>query len=153
VETEHLCKALFEQKDAFAIRILCEAGCDPVQALGFIDRFVNRQPKVSGGAQQVLGRHLETLVDSARDRAAAMGDTFVAVEHLVLAMTSDDRFGRALMSDMYTDSQALLQAVLKLRGGNTVTDQGAESKYESLERYARDLTAEARKVRISQSPR
>ena len=124
-----------------------------MQALGFIDRFVNRQPKVSGGAQQVLGRHLETLVDSARDRAAAMGDTFVAVEHLVLAMTSDDRFGRALMSDMRTDSQTLLQAVLKLRGGNTVTDQGAESKYESLERYARDLTAEARKVRISQSPR
>ena len=46
VETEHLCKALFEQKDAFAVRIVTEAGADPVAAAGFIDRFINRQPKV-----------------------------------------------------------------------------------------------------------
>ena len=65
VETEHLCKALFEQKDAFAVRIVTEAGADPVAAAGFIDRFISRQPKVSGGAQQVLGRHLESLVDNA----------------------------------------------------------------------------------------
>ena len=148
VETEHLCKALFEQKDAFAVRIISEAGADPVAAAGFIDRFINRQPKVSGGAQQVLGRHLESLVDAARDKKSQMGDDFVAVEHLVLAMGSDDRFGAALCSDIGVDVNRLQAAVMKLRGGNSVTDQGAESKYESLDRYARDLTAEARKGKL-----
>ncbi len=148
VETEHLCKALFEQKDAFAVRIISEAGADPVAAAGFIDRFINRQPKVSGGAQQVLGRHLESLVDAARDKKSQMGDDFVAVEHIVLAMGSDDRFGAALCSDIGVDVNRLQAAVMKLRGGNSVTDQGAESKYESLDRYARDLTAEARKGKL-----
>ena len=70
VETEHLCKAMFEQKDSFALRILTQAGVDPSAAVGFIDRFISRQPKVSGGAQQVLGRHLEALVEEARVRVA-----------------------------------------------------------------------------------
>ena len=148
VETEHLCKALFEQKDAFAVRIVTEAGADPVAAAGFIDRFINRQPKVSGGAQQVLGRHLESLVDNARRKKTQMGDDFVAVEHLVLAAAADDRFGAALCADVGVDAARLEAAVMKLRGGNVVTDQGAESKYESLDRYARDLTNEARKGKL-----
>ena len=148
VETEHLCKALFEQKDAFAVRIVTEAGADPVAAAGFIDRFINRQPKVSGGAQQVLGRHLESLVDNARKKKTQMGDDYVAVEHLVLAAAADDRFGAALCSDIGVDVRRLEAAVMKLRGGNMVTDQGAESKYESLDRYARDLTNEARKGKL-----
>ena len=148
VETEHLCKALFEQKDAFAVRIVTEAGADPVAAVGFIDRFINRQPKVSGGAQQVLGRHLESLVDNARKKKTQMGDDYVAVEHLVLAAAADDRFGAALCSDIGVDIRRLEAAVMKLRGGNVVTDQGAESKYESLDRYARDLTNEARKGKL-----
>jgi ATP-dependent Clp protease ATP-binding subunit ClpB len=148
VETEHLCKALFEQKDAFAVRIVTEAGADPVAAAGFIDRFINRQPKVSGGAQQVLGRHLESLVDNARKKKTQMGDDYVAVEHLVLAAAADDRFGAALCSDIGVDVRRLEAAVMKLRGGNVVTDQGAESKYESLDRYARDLTNEARKGKL-----
>ena len=45
VETEHLCKALFEQNDSFALRIFTEAGADPSAAVGFIDRFIARQPR------------------------------------------------------------------------------------------------------------
>ncbi|MDB9924996.1 AAA family ATPase [bacterium] len=63
-------------------------------------------------------------------------------------MGSDDRFGAALCSDIGVDVNRLQAAVMKLRGGNSVTDQGAESKYESLDRYARDLTAEARKGKL-----
>ena len=144
VETEHLCKAMFEQKDSFALRILTQAGVDPSAAVGFIDRFISRQPKVSGGAQQVLGRHLEALVEEARVRRSAMRDDFVAVEHLVLAICKDERVGNALMAELGLNEDALKNAVTKLRGGTNVTDQGAEGKYESLKRYARDLTAEAR---------
>ncbi len=144
VETEHLCKALFEQKDSFALRIVQEAGADPSAAASFIDRFIERQPKVSGGAQQVLGRHLENLVDEARRQKAQMGDDFVAVEHLILSVVKDDRFGQAMCAEIGVSAAMLEAAVTKLRRGSNVTDQGAEGKYESLERYARDLTAEAR---------
>ena len=144
METEHLCKALFEQKDSFALRIVQEAGADPSAAASFIDRFIERQPKVSGGAQQVLGRHLENLVDEARRQKAQMGDDFVAVEHLILSVVKDDRFGQAMCAEIGVSAAMLEAAVTKLRRGSNVTDQGAEGKYESLERYARDLTAEAR---------
>ena len=114
VETEHLCKAMFEQKDSFALRILTQAGVDPSAAVGFIDRFISRQPKVSGGAQ-VLGRHLEALVEEARVRRSAMRDDFVAVEHLVLAICKDERVGNALMAELGLNEDALKNAVTKLR--------------------------------------
>ena len=148
VETEHLCKALFEQKDSFALRIISEAKGDPAAAAGFIDRFIARQPKVTGGAQQVLGRHLEALVEEARQQKAAMGDDFVAVEHLVLAIVKDDRFGGAMLAEIGVNANQIEGAVKTLRKGSNVTDQGAEGKYESLRRYARDLTAEARAGRL-----
>jgi ATP-dependent Clp protease ATP-binding subunit ClpB len=113
-----------------------------------------RQPKVSGGAQQVLGRHLEALVDEARTQKAAMSDDFVAVEHLILAIVRDDRFGRAMLADLGLTPDALSSAVTKLRRGTNVTDQSAEGKYESLKRYARDLTAEVgAALHFSLSPR
>jgi ATP-dependent Clp protease ATP-binding subunit ClpB len=87
-------------------------------------------------------------VDNARKKKTQMGDDYVAVEHLVLAAAADDRFGAALCSDIGVDIRRLEAAVMKLRGGNVVTDQGAESKYESLDRYARDLTNEARKGKL-----
>ena len=148
VETEHLCKALFEQNDSFALRIFTEAGADPSAAVGFIDRFIARQPKVSGGAQQVLGRHLEALVEAARQQRVSMGDDFVAVEHLVLSIARDDRFGGAMLAELGITAAKLEAAVAKLRRGTNVTDQGAEGKYESLDRYARDLTAEARNGKL-----
>ena len=135
VETEHLCKAMFEQKDSFALRILTQAGVDPSAAVGFIDRFISRQPKVSGGGQQVLGRHLEALVEEARVRRAAMGDDFVAVEHLVMAICKDERVGNALMAELGLNEDALKNAVIKLRGGTTVTDQGAECVLNHLEDF------------------
>ena len=110
VETEHLCKAMFEQKDSFALRILTQAGVDPSAAVGFIDRFISRQPKVSGGAQQVLGRHLEALGEEARVRRSAMRDDFVAVEHLVLAICKDERVGNALMAELGLNEDALMNA-------------------------------------------
>jgi ATP-dependent Clp protease ATP-binding subunit ClpB len=61
-----------------------------------------------------------------------------------MAICKDERVGNALMAELGLNEDALKNAVIKLRGGTTVTDQGAEGKYESLKRYARDLTAEAR---------
>ena len=74
VETEHLTKALLEQSDSLVKRILEKAGADAAEALRATQRFIERQPRVSGTATQVLGRNLEALVDGARKFRDEAGD-------------------------------------------------------------------------------
>jgi hypothetical protein len=77
VETEHLTKALLEQSDSLVKRILEKAGADASDALRATTRFIERQPRVSGTATQVLGRNLEALVDAARRARDEAGDECV----------------------------------------------------------------------------
>jgi ATP-dependent Clp protease ATP-binding subunit ClpB len=77
VETEHLTKALLEQSDSLVKRILEKAGADAGDALRATTRFIERQPRVSGTATQVLGRNLEALVDAARRARDEAGDECV----------------------------------------------------------------------------
>ena len=88
----------------------------------------------------MLGRFLESLVDDARTISSGMSDEFVAVEHLVLALARDERFGKGLMADLGITYANLEAAVITLRRGENVTDQDAEDKYEALKKYSRDLT-------------
>ncbi len=74
METEHLTKALLEQNDSLVKRILEKAGADAAEALRSTQRFIDRQPRVSGTATQVLGRNLEALVDAARKYRDAATD-------------------------------------------------------------------------------
>ena len=99
---------------------------------------------MSGTSQQVLGRFLESLVDDAREISKAMSDEFVAVEHLLLALARDERFGKGLMVDLGVTYANLEVAIITLRRGENVNDQDAEGKYEALKKYSRDLTEEAR---------
>ena len=149
VETEHLCEAACAQKDSFAMRILAQAGVkDLKKVLTKTRDFIAAQPQVSGAPQQVLGRFLETLVDDARKISKDMSDEFVAVEHLVLALARDERFGKGLMADLGVTYASLEGAVITLRRGEKVTDQDAEGKYEALNKYSRDLTEEARQGKL-----
>eukprot|EP00879_Flechtneria_rotunda_P008426 GHRR01008827.1.p1 GENE.GHRR01008827.1~~GHRR01008827.1.p1 ORF type:complete len:841 (+),score=295.71 GHRR01008827.1:296-2818(+) len=145
VETEHLLKALLEQPNGLARRIISKAGSDPTRLLDKTDAFIRRQPRVSGDtAQQVLGRNLESIVNAAMKLKSKMGDQFVSVEHLVLALVDDARFGEALFKQEGLTQPKLEAAVKDVRGSNKVVDQDPEGKYEALSKYARDLTAAAR---------
>eukprot|EP00798_Chlamydomonas_sp_ICE-L_P013397 gene13397-19248_t len=96
VETEHLFKALLEQPNGLARRILSKAGSDATRLLDRTDAFINRQAKVSGESAQVLGRNLESVVNAAMETKTKWKDQFVSVEHLVLAMADDSRYGESL---------------------------------------------------------
>jgi len=141
VETEHLFKALLEQPNGLARRIVSKAGGDPTRLLEKTDAYIRRQPRVSGDtAQQVLGRNLEALVNKAMEIKSKMGDSFASVEHLLLALASDVRFGDAMLRGEGLAVAKLEEAVKEVRGSNKVTDQDPEGKYEALSKYARDLT-------------
>ncbi|XP_056169745.1 chaperone protein ClpB3, chloroplastic isoform X1 [Syzygium oleosum] len=166
VETEHLMKALLEQKNGLARRIFSKAAVDNTRLLEATDKFIQRQPKVSllngnvfmstsfsaqrviivlgESAGSMLGRDLEALINRAREFKKEFGDSFVSVEHLVLGFAKDPRFGKQLFRDFQITEQKLKSAVEAIRGRQSVIDQDPEGKYEALEKYGKDLTAMAR---------
>lgn len=149
VETEHLMKALLEQKDGLARRIFTKAGVDNTSLLQSIDSFISQQPKVMGDTSgPIMGSHLSAMLDIARKFKKEMGDSFLSVEHLVLAFPLDKRFGFQLFKNLQLSENALKDAVQSVRGSQRVTDQNPEGKYEALEKYGNDLTEFARRGKL-----
>ncbi|KAJ7000871.1 chaperone protein ClpB3 [Populus alba x Populus x berolinensis] len=145
VETEHLMKALLEQKNGLARRIFSKVGVDNTRLLEATDKSIQRQPKVhSESTSSMLGRDLETLIQRAREYKKEYGDSFVSVEHLVLGFAQDQRFGKQLFKDFQISLQTLKSAIESIRGRQSVIDQDPEGKYEALEKYGKDLTAMAK---------
>ncbi|KAF5836580.1 P-loop containing nucleoside triphosphate hydrolase protein [Dunaliella salina] len=144
VETEHLLKALLEQPNGLARRIASKAGSEATALLDLTDKYIRQQPKVSGDSSQVLGRNLEGVVNRAMELKDKWGDQYVSVEHLVLALADDPRFGAMLFKNEGLTNKKLEEAIKEIRGSNKVLDQDPEGKYEALTKYARDLTQAAR---------
>lgn len=149
VETEHLMKALLEQKDGLARRIFTKAGLDNTSVLQETDSFISQQPKVVGDTSgPILGSHLSSLLENTKKHKKEMGDSFVSVEHMLLAFFSDKRFGEKLFRDLQLTEKALKDAVNAVRGSQRVTDQNPEGKYEALDKYGNDLTELARRGKL-----
>ncbi|KAK8924055.1 hypothetical protein KSP39_PZI019805 [Platanthera zijinensis] len=149
VETEHLMKALLEQKNGLARRIFSKSGIDNTRLLQATDDYIQRQPKVLGeSAGSMLGKDLESLIQRAREFKKEYGDSFVSVEHLVLGFVEDRRFGKQLFKDFKVSLQVLKSAIQAIRGRQTVIDQDPEGKYEALEKYGKDLTAMAQEGKL-----
>ncbi|MGM3307720.1 ATP-dependent chaperone ClpB [Anabaena sp. WFMT] len=148
LESEHLMKALLEQ-DGLANAIFTKAGANLVKVRDRTDQFILRQPKVSGSSSSVyLGRSLDTLLDRAEKYRQEFKDEYISVEHILLGYAKDDRFGKALCQEFGLDENKLKNIIKQIRGSQKVTDQSPEGKYQSLEKYGRDLTDAARKGQL-----
>ncbi|NER52789.1 MAG: AAA family ATPase, partial [Symploca sp. SIO1A3] len=143
LEVEHLAIALLEQKE-LANRILSRVTVDTTRFQQQLEAFASRQPKVINVDQLYLGRGLDVMLDNAEAARANLGDEYIAVEHLLLALAADERVGKRLLKTYNLDSQKLEAVILAVRGSQKVTDQNPESRYEALEKYGRDLTEEAK---------
>jgi ATP-dependent Clp protease ATP-binding subunit ClpB len=144
IESEHLMKALLEQ-EGLATSVFNKLGVNVQQLRDRTDEFIRKQPKISGaGANVYLGRSLDTLLDRADNFRKQYEDEFISIEHILLAYPQDERFGKALFAEVRVDDAKLKQAIDQIRGSQKVTDQNPEGKYESLEKYGRDLTQFAR---------
>ncbi|MFN9546689.1 MAG: ATP-dependent chaperone ClpB [Cyanobacteriota bacterium] len=144
MESEHLFSALLAQ-DGLASRILEKAGVDVGSLNQKIEGFITSQPSLATAPENTyLGKGLNSVLDQADSRKKSFADSYIAIEHLLLALASDDRCGKQLLSQCGCNAEKLNQAVLAVRGSQKVTDQNPEGTYESLEKYGRDLTAAAR---------
>ncbi|KAK3025426.1 hypothetical protein RJ639_040974 [Escallonia herrerae] len=149
VESEHLMKALLEQKDGLARRIYTKVGVDNTSVLQATDEFIAQQPKVTGDTSgPIVGSNLSSLLETARRHKKEMHDDFISVEHIVLAFFSDKRFGQQLFRKLQVSEKALKDAIQAVRGSQRVTDQNPEGKYEALEKYGSDLTELARRGKL-----
>jgi ATP-dependent Clp protease ATP-binding subunit ClpB len=135
ITPEHLLLALTAEPDATASVLLRGAGADRDAVRSHAESAVAKLPSASGAttSQQPSLAFRETL-DRARKEAQGLGDQFVAVEHLLLALA--DRLGRG-----GAGRAALLEAAQRLRGAQSADDENAEERYDSLSRFGRDLTA------------
>jgi len=148
MESEHLLAALIGQQD-LAGRILQKAGVEVGTLSQKVDAFIAGQPSLSAAPDSIyLGKGLNAVLDQADALKKSFDDSYIATEHLLLALAGDDRCGRQLLSQCGTNADRLKEAVMSIRGSQKVTDQNPEGTYESLEKYGRDLTAAAREGKL-----
>ncbi|MEO1670925.1 MAG: ATP-dependent chaperone ClpB [Cyanobacteria bacterium J06631_2] len=148
VETEHLFKSLITE-EGLASSIFNKADVSVQSLRNKVDRFIEKQPKVSNSNNSVfLGRSLDTLLDSAEKYRTEFGDDYISIEHLVLGFTQDNRFGRQLLQEVGLTENILKDIIKQVRGKQKVTDQNPEGKYQALEKYGRELTQLAREGKL-----
>ncbi len=150
IEPEHLLLALIQQEAGVVPQILLKLGVQPRTVAVELESALNRLPRVRGQAQAYLSPALNTVADGAEKEAASFKDEYTSTEHFLLAMT-DTRSApgiSALLLRHGVSKDNVLKVLAVIRGGQRVTDQNPEGKYEALEKYGRDLTEMARRGKL-----
>ncbi len=152
LDIEHILLAMLEHEGGVPARVLGRLGVDMDAMRRNLERELGQRPQVSGGGadtgQIYVTPQANRLFDAAWQRAQAFGDSFVASEHLLLAMLDVTSDAQRLLAASGVTEEALLGALRDVRGSQTVDDASAEAGYEALERYSRDLTELAREGRL-----
>ncbi len=147
----HLLAALLEDKEGIISPVLEKIGIGPQAVLSETYREIEKLPKVSGGVatQAALSKSANELLERAFKEAANFKDEYVSTEHLLLAITQLKRDpAQEILARQGATYDAILKALTSVRGSQKVTDQNPEAKYQALERYARDLTEQARRGKL-----
>jgi ATP-dependent Clp protease ATP-binding subunit ClpB len=143
----HLLAALLGEEQGVVRPLIQKIGANLRQLESVVESELNRMAKASGG-ECSPSPSLMKVLDAAQSTANNMKDAYVSTEHLLLAMaTVDDPAKRILTLHGLTDAD-LLKALQSVRGGQQVTDQNPEDKYQALEKYGQDLVDLARKGKI-----
>ncbi|MGA7291055.1 MAG: ATP-dependent chaperone ClpB [Terriglobales bacterium] len=153
----HLLAALVEDKEGIVAPVLEKIGIGSQGVLSDVYKEIEKLPKVSGsgGAQQPgMSSQVNQLLEKAFKEADAFKDEYVSTEHILLALTElkrDRNHGdpaQELLARHGATHDAILKALTAVRGSQRITDQNPEAKYQALERYARDLTEQARRGKL-----
>ena len=146
----HLLAALLEDKDGIVPPVLEKIGIGPQAVLSSVYAEIDKLPKVAGeAAQATLANETNKLLEQAFKEASNFKDEYVSTEHLLLAITHLKRDkAQQILAQAGATYDAILKALTVVRGSQKVTDQNPEAKYQALERYARDLTEQARRGKL-----
>ena len=148
IEPEHLLRVILDQKEGVVPPLLGKIGANEGQLYSELERALEKTPKVTGGGlgQVYLSPRTKNILDRAFQEAEQMKDQFVGLEHILLA-SLEETGGEAarILKAGGISRDGLLKALKDIRGGQRITDQNPEDKYQALERFSMDLTAMAAK--------
>jgi len=148
VEAEHLLCAFVRQEGGVAGELLARTGVSPQRLIAEAEGLLAKLPKVSGAVMRGLSPRLEPLFRRALTEADAFKDEFVSAEHFLLAFSSEPGKVADLLRKHGVTREALLSALTAVRGTQRITDENPEAKYQSLDKYCRDLTDAARRQKL-----
>ncbi len=148
IEPEHLLTALLGQKEGAIPPLLGKIGAGSDHLKKQVDAALEKLPKISGTGygQAYISPRTKAILDQAFKEAEQMKDEYVSLEHILLAISEEkgSEAGRILAASGIT-KDVILKALVDIRGGQRITDQNPEDKYQALERFSRDLTQIASK--------
>ncbi|MBV6642196.1 MAG: ATP-dependent chaperone ClpB [Cyclobacteriaceae bacterium] len=147
IETGHLMQAILQSDENLISFLLKKTGTNRATINTKLDELIKTYPRVSGG-QPYLSNQAAAALQRAEKQLKSFGDEYVAVEHIILGLLSGDDKTAQILKDAGFVEKELIKAIKELRGGEKVTDQNAESKYRSLERYSKNLNELAKKGKI-----
>lgn len=145
---EHLLYALLTQDDSLILKLIEKMGLNKNLVVNRVEEAIGKRPKVQGG-QPYVGQDLNNTLIHAEDEAKQMGDEYVSVEHLFLAMMKyASRDMKALFRELGLTRDGFLQALSTVRGNQRVTSDNPEDTYDTLNKYGADLVERAREQKL-----
>ncbi|MFB6248938.1 MAG: ATP-dependent Clp protease ATP-binding subunit, partial [Salinibacter sp.] len=150
IEPPHLLEAFLNDPDSVAVSILGRIGANVSRLRQQVEEALETLPTVTGASagDQYIGEDLKKVFDRARGEADVMDDEYVSTEHLLIGLVEGkNQVGQALR-DQGASKDQVMEVLEDVRGGQSADDPHAESRYEALDRFARDLNELARDGKI-----
>ncbi|WP_334159653.1 ATP-dependent chaperone ClpB [Muricomes intestini] len=148
IAQEHLLYALVTQDDSLILKLLEKMNIQGTLFVSRVEEALSKRPKVQGG-QAFVGQDLNNVLIHAEDEAKQMGDEYVSVEHLFLALLKyAGRELKGLYKEFGINRNSFLQALSTVRGNQRVTSDNPEATYDTLKKYGQDLVEQAREQKL-----
>ena len=145
IEPDHILLSLIRQSDGIVPQVLHQLGQNPDQIAAILERDLSHRPRVSGSNMPVsLSRAANDVLTAAEGEAKSMRDEYVSTEHILLALAKAQNPIGHMLAARGLNANAILQALMAVRGSARVTTQNPEGTFQALEKYGRDLTELAR---------
>ena len=148
IEPAHLLKGILSEDENVTDFLFKKFGTSKQLINQKLDDQLAKLPKVSGGQQPYLSNYSNQVLSKAKDYLKTFGDEYIAIEHLLLAILAIGDAAAQILKDQGIAEKPLIEAIKELRKGNKVTDPNAESKYQALEKYSKNLNEMAKKGKI-----
>jgi ATP-dependent Clp protease ATP-binding subunit ClpB len=148
IAPEHLLQALLNQEGGLAPILLQRIGVEVPRLKARVREFLASRPNAQGGASPRIDERLRSLVEKAEAKADEFHDDFVSVEHLLLALLEGGGTAKTFLQEAGATGGKILEALRAIRGSQRVTSQNPEDTFQSIEKYARNLTDLARRGKL-----
>src|SRR5213082_1813857 len=149
IGNEHFLLALLDQSQGVTRPLLEKIGVSPDALRSRLETDLARRPKISGAVSDLrISNDLRPTLDAAESEMSKLKDEYMSAEHYLLALAGENNSAAKALKDLGAARDKIMQGLQQVRGSQRVTDQNPEGKYQTLEKYGRDLTQLARRGKI-----